>query len=43
MDIRRQIDRVIAAQGLSRSEAAEQVQHRIYEAREYIKRRAARR
>lgn len=37
-----QIARVIAAQGLTVSEASEQVSGRIYEAREYIKRRASR-
>lgn len=37
-----QIDRVIAAQGLSVVEASEQVSGRIYEAREYIKQRAKR-
>lgn len=35
-----QIDRVIAAQGLSVAEASEQVSGRIYEAREYLKLRA---
>lgn len=34
-----QIDRVIAAQGLSRADAADQVNTRIYEARQYLKRR----
>lgn len=37
-----QIDRVIAAQGLSAAEASEQVSGRIYEALEYIKQRAKR-
>ncbi len=36
-----QIARVIAAQGLSVSEASEQVNGRLYEAREYLKRRRA--
>ena len=37
-----QIARVIAAQGLTREDAAEQVNGRIYEAREYLKRRGHR-
>lgn len=37
-----QIDRVIAAQGLTVTEASEQVSGRIYEAREYLKRRGQR-
>lgn len=37
-----QIDRVIAAQGLSSAEASEQVSGRIYEALEYLKQRATR-
>jgi len=37
-----QIDRVIAAQGLSREDAADQVNGRIYEAHQYLKARAAR-
>jgi hypothetical protein len=37
-----QINRVIAVQGLSAGDAADQVNTRIYEAREYLKRRALR-
>jgi hypothetical protein len=36
------IAKVIAAQGLSRADAADQVRTRLYEAREYLKRRAER-
>lgn len=39
---RTQIDRVIAAQGLSAVEASEQVSGRVYEAIEYLKQRAKR-
>lgn len=39
MSIKNQIDRVVAAQGLSRAAAAEQVAGRLYEARQYIKAR----
>lgn len=37
-----QIARVIAVQGLTPSEASEQINGRIYEAREYLKRRGQR-
>jgi len=36
---KRQIDRVVSAQGLSRDDAADQVNTRIYEARQYLARR----
>lgn len=42
LDRKSQIERVIAVQGLSRAEAAEQVNGRLYEAREYLKRRSSR-
>lgn len=42
IDRKSQIARVVAVQGLSTSEAAEQVDGRIYEARQYLRRRAAR-
>ena len=42
MNIQSQIDRVIAAQGLSRADAADQVRLRGYEARQYLKARAQR-
>jgi hypothetical protein len=41
-DRERQILRTMAAQGLSRDDAADQVRGRIYDAREYLKSRAQR-
>lgn len=38
----RQIARVIAAQGLSRADAIDQINGRLYEARQYLKARAQR-
>lgn len=43
MNRQRHIDRVVSVQGLSRADAAEQLDGRIYEARQYLKRRAERR
>jgi hypothetical protein len=42
IDMANQIDRVVAAQGLSRADAADQVRGRLYEARQYLKKRATR-
>ena len=42
MNIARQIEKVIAAQGLSKADAADQIRGRVYEARQYLKQRAAR-
>ncbi len=42
INLRTQIARVIAAQGLSRADAADQINGRIYEARLYLKAREAR-
>jgi len=41
-NINRHIERVIAAQGLGRADAADQVGCRIYDARQYLQRRAVR-
>lgn len=41
INLKVQIDRVVAVQGLSRADAADQVNARIYEARQYLKRRGA--
>jgi len=42
MNRSKQIAKVITAQGLSRKDAADQVNTRIYEARQYLKHRSAR-
>ena len=42
VDMKRQIAKVQAAQALSAADAHDQVRGRIYEAREYMKQRAAR-
>lgn len=42
MNIKNQIDRVVSAQGLSRTDASEQVWGRVYEARQYLIKRSAR-
>lgn len=42
INIKTQIDRVIAVQGLSRADAHDQVSARIYEARQYLKARGGR-
>lgn len=42
MNIEHQIAKVAAAQGLNRADAVDQIQSRIYEARQYLKARAQR-
>lgn len=42
INLKTQIDRVIAVQGLSRADAHDQVSTRIYEAHQYLKARGAR-
>lgn len=42
LDRRTQIARVMTVQGITRDEAADQINTRIYEARQYLKRRAKR-
>ena len=42
INLKAQIARVIAAQGMSRTDALDQINGRVYDARQYIKRRAGR-
>lgn len=42
MNMQRQIEKVIAAQGLSKADAEDQIRGRVYEARQYLKQRATR-
>lgn len=42
LDRHEQIDRVVKTQGLTRKEAAEQLDERIYDARLYLRKRMAR-
>lgn len=42
MNMQRQIEKVIAAQGISKDDAADQIRGRVYEARQYLKIRAQR-